>query len=162
MPTPVAAPTNKLWTIIPNALLRARFLYTLYDWSIGSINVFLGTFSRVTIVIKFCHIQPVGLQIHHSHLRRTVPSRQSVCHHPLMHAAHLNQRIQMRSESNEADYNLLCSPRTLIETWAFSMSSIRGTLDVATWRKFSASYALGASSISTKHYTRAHPYHFFV
>ena len=42
-------------------------------------------------------------------------------------------------------------PRTLIETWA--LFSIRSTLDVAIWRKCSASYALGASSISTKHYT---------
>ena len=33
------------------------------------------------------------------------------------------------------------------------MFSIRSTLDVAIWRKCSASYALGASSISTKHYT---------
>ena len=66
---------------------------------------------------RLCRIQPV--EMHHPHLRRPVPSRQSACHHPLMHAAHLNRRIQMRSEeSDEAQHYLLCSPRTLIETWA--------------------------------------------
>ena len=46
VPKPVAAPTNKLWSIIPNALLRATFLHTFYGWhyipGIGSKNVFLG------------------------------------------------------------------------------------------------------------------------
>ena len=32
VPKPVAAPTNKLWIIIPNALLMATFLHTLYGW----------------------------------------------------------------------------------------------------------------------------------
>ena len=64
----------------------------------------------------FCRIQPV--QMHHPHLRRLVPSRQSACRHPLMHAAHLNRRIQMRRESDEANHYLLCSPRTRIESWA--------------------------------------------
>ncbi len=35
-----------------------------------------------------------------------------------MNAAHLNRRIQMLRESNEAHHYLLCSPRILIETWA--------------------------------------------
>ena len=120
MPKPLAARTNKTWTILPNALLRATFLHTLYGWpwipGIGSKNVFLGTFRTVTIVRRFCRIQPV--QMHYPHLRRPVPSRESACHHPLMHAAHLNRRIQMRRESDEAHHYLLCSPRTLIETWA--------------------------------------------
>ena len=43
---------------------------------------------------------------------------QPVTMHPLIHAARLNRRIQMRSESDEAHHYLVCSPRTLIETWA--------------------------------------------
>ena len=43
---------------------------------------------------------------------------QSACHHPLMHAAHLNWRIQIRSEIDEAHHYLLCSPRAVIETWS--------------------------------------------
>ena len=78
--------------------------------------MFLGTFRTVTIVRRFCRIQLV--QMHHPRLRRPVPSRQSACHRPLIHAAHLNRRIQMRSESDEAHHYLRCSPRTLIETWA--------------------------------------------
>ena len=88
--------------------------------------MFLGTFRTVTIVRRFCGIQLV--QMHHPHLRRPVPSRQSACHHPLMHAAHLNRRIQMRSESDEAHHYLLCSPRTLIETW---------TLECVFYKKYS-------------------------
>ena len=141
---------NKLWTMIPNALLRATFLHTLYGWhyipGIGSKTMFLGTFRTVTIVRRFCGIQPV--QMHHPRLRRPVPSRQSACHNPLIHAAPLNRRIHVRSKSDEGHH---CVPlELLLRHGHLSMFSMIITLDVATWRKCSASYALGASSISTK------------
>ena len=78
--------------------------------------MFLGTFRTVTLVRRFCCIQPV--QMPHPNLIRPVPSRQSACHHQLMHAAHLNRWIHVRSDSDEAHHYLLCSPRTLIETLA--------------------------------------------
>ena len=46
-----------------------------------------------------------------------------------------------------------CSLELLLRHGHLSVFSIRSTLDVAIWRKCSASYALGTSSISTKHYT---------
>ena len=46
-----------------------------------------------------------------------------------------------------------CSIELLLRHGHLSVFSIRNTLDVAIWRKCSASYSLGASSISTKHYT---------
>ena len=118
MPKPVAAPTNKLW-IIPMHYSGPRFcipcMAGLRFPALVEKHVFLGTFRTVTIVRRFCRIQPV--QMHHPHLIRPVPSRQSSCHHPLMHAAHLNRRIHVLNDSDEAHHYLLCSPRNLIEIW---------------------------------------------
>ena len=155
VPKPVAAPTNKLFPMhysgprvcIP-CMAGLRFPALVVKMC------FSGPSWQSPL---FCRIQPV--QMHHPHLRRLVPSRQSACHRPLMHAAHLNPRIQMRSESDEAHHYLLCSPRTLIEAWILECvlyKKYSGCCDMAT-AACSASYALGATSISTKHYTRAHP-----
>ena len=120
--------------------------------SIGIKNVFLWTFRTVTIMGRFCRIQPV--QMHHHNLRREMSSRQSACHHPLMHDAAHNRQISdtKRGERWRAPY-LRCSLELLLRHGHLNVFSIRSTLDVAIWRKCSASYALGASSISTKHYT---------
>ena len=45
------------------------------------------------------------------------------------------------------------SPELLLRHGQLSVFSIKSTLDVAIWRKRSASYTLGAPSISTNHYT---------
>ena len=154
VPKPVAAPTNKLWTIIPNALLRATFVHNLYGCTyipgIGSKNVFIGTFRTVTIMIRFCRIQPV--QMHHPHPRRPMSSRQSAYHHPLMHLT--TGEFPIRSEESDEAHHICGDPLELLLRHGYlSVFSIRTSLDVGTWRNCSASYALGVSSISTKHYT---------
>ena len=67
---------------------------------------FSGSDSTVNIMRRYCRIQP--LQIHHSHLRRPVPSIQSARHHPLMHAAPDNRQLQTRSEESD-EAHLICS-----------------------------------------------------
>ena len=103
MPEPVAAPTNKLF---PMHYSGPRFyIPCMAGLRFPALVVkmcFSGPSGQSPL---FCRIQPV--QMHHPHLRR-----------PLMHAAHLIPRIQMRSESDEAHHYLVCSPRTLIEAWA--------------------------------------------
>ena len=111
--------------------------------------MFLGTFRTFTIVLSY----PTGTDAPSSSETPIVPSRQSACHRPLMHAAHLNPRIQMRSESDEAHHYLIFPLELLLRHGHLSVFYIRSTLDVATWRKCSASYALGATSISTTLYT---------
>ena len=145
-----------MWTIIPKALIRATFLHTLYGWpyipDIGIKNVFLWIFRTFTIMRRFCRIQPV--QMHHHNLRRPMSSWQSVYHHPLMHDAPHNRQIPdtKRGERWSAPY-LRCYLELLLRHGHLNVFSIRSTLDVVIWRKFSASYALGVLSISTKHYT---------
>ena len=108
---------------------------------------FSGSDSTVNIMRRFFHLQP--LQMHHPHLRRPVPSRQSACHHPLMHSAPHNRRHQTRSEECDEANMFAVFPRTPIDTWAFECFSVRPSLDDATWRKCSACVALGASSLAT-------------
>ena len=110
---------------------------------------FSGSDSTVNRMRTFCRIKP--LQMHHSHLRRPVPSRQSACHHPLMHAAPHNRRLQTLSEERD-EAHLICSvPLELILRYGnLSVFSIRTSLDHARWRKCSASFALGMSFTSIK------------
>ena len=114
--------------------------------------MFLWTFRTVTLMKRFRRIQPV--QMHHPNLRRPKSSRQSAYHHPLMHEAPHNRQIPdtKRGERWSAPY-LWCSLELLLRHGHLSVFSVRSTLDVAIWRKCSASNALGASSISTKHFT---------
>ena len=124
MPKPVAAPTNKLF---PMHYSGPRFCIPCMAGLRFPALVVKMCFSGPSWQSPlFCRIQPV--QMHHPHLRRLVPSRQSACHRPLMHAAHLNPRIQMRSESDEAHHYLPCSPRTRIEAW---------TLECVLYKKYS-------------------------
>ena len=58
-----------------------------------------------------------------------------------------------REECDEACYICGVPLEMLLRHGHLSVFSIRSTLDVARWRKCSASYAPGASSTSTKHYT---------
>ena len=108
-------------------------------------------FRTVTIMRRLCRVQLV--QMHHPNLSRPISSRQSAYHQPLMHDAPHNRQIPdtKRGERWSAPY-LRCSLEFLFRHRHLSVFSIRSTLDVAIWRKCSASYALGASSISTKHY----------
>ena len=116
-------------------------------------NLFLETFRTISIMRRFCRSQPV--QMYLPHLRRPMSSIQSAYYRPLMHDAPHNRRIPdtKRGERRSAPY-LRCSPiELLLRHGHLSVFSIRSSLDVAPWRKCSASYALGASSTSTKHYT---------
>ena len=101
---------------------------------------------------RFCRIQPV--QMRHHNLRRPMSSRQSAYHHPLMHDGPHNWQIpDTKRWDRWSAPHLRCSLELLLKNGHLNVFSIRSTLDVAIWRKCSASYALGASSISTKHYT---------
>ena len=103
---------------------------------------------------RFRRIQPV--QMHHPNLRRPKSSRQSAYHHPLKHEALHNRQIPdtKREEQWSAPYYILwCSLELLLRHGHLSVFSVRSTLDVAILRKCPASYTLGASSVSTKHYT---------
>ena len=104
---------------------------------------------------RFCRNQPV--QMHLPHLQRPMSSIQSAYHHPLIHDAHddiTTGGFPIRSEESDEARHICCVPlELLLRHGHLSVFSIRSTLDVATWRKGSASYALGASSTSTKHYT---------
>ena len=114
VPKPVASPTNKLWTIIPDALLMAKFLHSLYGCpyipGIGSKNVFLGTFRTVTIMRRFRRSQPV--QMHHPHLRRPMSPGQSAYHHPLMHLT--TGGYPIRSEESDEAHHICRDPLKLL------------------------------------------------
>ena len=78
-------------------------------------------------------------------------SRQSACHHPLVHDAPYNRRHQTRSEECDEAHLIYSVPLELLLTYGhFSVLSMWTSPDDATWRKCSASFALGASSISIK------------
>ena len=141
MPKPVAAPTNKLF---PMHYSGPRFcIPCMAGLRFPALVVkmcFSGPSGQSPL---FCRIHPV--QMHHPHLIRLVPSRQSACHRPLMHAAHLNPRIQMRSESDEAHHYLLCSPRTLIEAWV---------LECVLYKKYSGCCDMGENALHLMHWER--------
>ena len=110
-------------------------------------------FRAISIMRRFCRSQ----QMHLPHLRCPMSSIQSAYHHPLIHDAHddiTTGGFPIRSEESDEARHICCVPlERLLRHGHLSVFSIRSTLDVATWRKWSASYALGASSTSTKHYT---------
>ena len=68
-----------------------------------------------------------------------------------MHAASDNRRLQTWSEESD-EAHLICSVplEILLRYGHLRLFSIRTSLDDAAWRKWSASFALGASSISIK------------